>query len=193
MPYPGQVTKELIVEKAHQLIEEKGVDALSLGKLAKDLGVKAPSLYRHIGNKERLLQEVNIKTLRLLFGEIDASLAGQDQANPSQKIVTIAKVYRQYALAHPHSYRLFSSTPPGQGRPDEDLLIQLILPMQEVIAELSGDALSLTALRGLVAQMHGFVMLELNQQLQRGGNLQTVYEQVIAIYLQGLGHQQEIG
>ena len=186
MPFPGQVTKDLIVQKAHQLIESEGVDALSLAKLAKDLGVKAPSLYRHIGNKEKLLQEVNGLTLQELFSNIYNALEPQANANVEQQLLTVAKVYREYGLSHPHTYHLFSSSAPGNGRPDESILLQLILPLQALMAELCGETQSLTALRGLLAQIHGFVMLELNEQLQRGGDLSTVYEDVVTIYLRGL-------
>ena len=56
MPYPTQITKDQIIQKAHALIEQEGRDALSLGKLATALGVKAPSLYRHVGNKAELVE-----------------------------------------------------------------------------------------------------------------------------------------
>ena len=67
MPYPRQIDSDAIVEQARQLITEQGVDALTLGKLARRLGVQAPSLYRHVGNKAELLRAVNMVTLTELF------------------------------------------------------------------------------------------------------------------------------
>ena len=185
MPYPGQITRDSIIQQAHALVEADGADALSLGKLAKALGVKAPSLYRHVGNKDQLLQAVNVRTLEQLFAQINDTLSRQDASDANTKLLAIAKAYRQFALAHAHLYHLFSTSQQGSGRPDEALLVQLILPIETLMSELSGEAKSLTALRGLLAQIHGFILLELNQQLQRGGDLNDVFEETIRAYLRG--------
>jgi hypothetical protein len=55
------------------------------------------------------------------------------------------------------------------------------------MAEIAGEAYSLTALRGLLALIHGFVVLEINQQLRRGGNLDAAYQESLAAYLAGWG------
>ena len=70
-------------------------------------------------------------------------------------------------------------------RPDEAYMVQLITPVQELMAALVGEAESLTALRGAYALVHGYVMLELNEQLRRGGDLEAVYQEVIRAYLRG--------
>ena len=57
-PYPSQTNSKTVIETARILIEHEGVEALSLGKIAAELGIKAPSLYRHIKNKHALLQAV---------------------------------------------------------------------------------------------------------------------------------------
>lgn len=74
----------------------------------------------------------------------------------------------------------------GVDRPDEAWLVEMVLPLQGLIAGLSGDVDALSALRGALALAHGFILLELNQQLQRGGNLNIAYTKALAIYLRGL-------
>ncbi|HID53966.1 MAG TPA: hypothetical protein EYP41_18255 [Anaerolineae bacterium] len=68
---------------------------------------------------------------------------------------------------------------------DENILVQQILPIQEIIAGITGPKKSLAALRGALALAHGFVMLEINQQLQRGGNLNADFQQAVNAYLNG--------
>jgi hypothetical protein len=46
-------------------------------------------------------------------------------------------------------------------------------------------AQSLAALRGLLALVHGFVMLEMNNQLRRSGSLEEAFTQSAAAYLRG--------
>ena len=186
MPYPNRVDKARIVQMAHQLIADEGVDALSLNKLASLLGVKAPSLYRHVGNKEQLLQAVNLLTLNQLFSALDNAITHARDA-PSSQLVAILQAYRRYAHAQPQLYMLAMTTKPGEGRPDEDALVQMVLPLQGLIKQISGEEKSLAALRGAFALVHGYVMLELNEQLQRGGDLDETFDVVVRAYLAGWG------
>lgn len=184
MPYPSQIDREQIIRAARQLIEEKGVDALSLSKLASTLGVKAPSLYRHVANKETLLQAVNLCTLSQLFATLEAASAVVDDS-PAPQLLPILRAYRQFAHANPELYLLAMTTKPGEGRPEEDVLVQMVLPMQTLMAKISGEENSLPALRGVFALVHGYVLLELNQQLQRGGDLDETFDVVVNAYLKG--------
>jgi TetR/AcrR family tetracycline transcriptional repressor len=52
------LTKETIVDEAIRLLNEAGLDGVSLRKLAARLGVKAPSLYWHFPDKAALMSAV---------------------------------------------------------------------------------------------------------------------------------------
>jgi len=47
-----------VVKTAVDLLDEVGLDGLSLRRLAKELGVQAPALYWHFKNKDELLEEM---------------------------------------------------------------------------------------------------------------------------------------
>lgn len=184
MPYPTQITKESIINQAAVLIEQDGIEALSLSKLADALGVKAPSLYRHVGNKHQLLQAVNLQTLQNLFLVMNTAVASTPN-DPVTQMMALAHAYRQFAHEHPQLYML-AYTHKNEGlRPDETLLTAMVLPIQAIMAQISGEPASLTALRGALALLHGFVMLEINQQLQRGGDLDQAFIHSVGAYLHG--------
>jgi AcrR family transcriptional regulator len=185
MPYPSQVDRQQIVVAAREIIAAQGIEALTLGRLAADLGVKAPSLYRYVANKTALLQAVNLDTLNRLFTVLDEAQQTA-LANPQARLRAVAAAYRGFAHANPHTYRLAMATSDDELRPDEDLLVQMIQPIQRLTAELVGQVRSLTALRGLLALMHGFVMLELNRQLRRGGDLNLAFQDSVSAYLVGV-------
>ena len=184
MPYPSQMNREEIVKQAWQLIEAEGTENLSLGKLAQVLGVKAPSLYRHVSNKAALLQAVNLHTSQQLVTELNEA-AAQTSGNAQTQIAAIMRSYRAFALAHPHTYVLAFTNNDDALRPDEDVLAQLALPLQQLITAVSGPEKSLAALRGAMALVHGFVMLELHGQLRRGGDLVVDFETAVQAYLRG--------
>ena len=188
MPYPSQVDRTTIVAQAQQLIESEGLAALSLAKLAEILGVKAPSLYRHVDNKVDLLQAVNLLTVEQLFAAMHAERAAVNDGNaadPQARLLAIFHAFRHFAHRHPQTYTLLFSLQAAGTRPDEDYLAALAGSIQSMIAEISGEAHALAALRGALALVHGYVMLELNRQLRRGGDLDKTFEQVIIAYLTG--------
>jgi hypothetical protein len=97
----------------------------------------------------------------------------------------LARAYRHFAHQNPHLYML-AYTHKNEGlRPDETVLTDMVLPIQAIMAQISGEPASLTALRGALALLHGFVMLEINEQLQRGGDLDQAFTQSVGAYLHG--------
>lgn len=184
MPYPSQVSRETIVAQAWQLIEAEGPENLSLSKLAEQLGIKAPSLYRHVGNKEGLLQAVNLHTSQQLVTGLNEA-AAQASGSTNEQITAIMHSYRQFALAHPHTYSLAFTNTNDALRPDENVLAQLAIPLQQLITAVSGPEHSLAALRGAMALVHGFVLLELHGQLRRGGDLEADFGTAVQAYLNG--------
>jgi AcrR family transcriptional regulator len=61
------LTKERIVEAAVALAQREGIEALTMRKLADELGVGAMSLYHYVPNKELLL----CRMIDVVFGEIE--------------------------------------------------------------------------------------------------------------------------
>lgn len=68
MPAPTKLTLDLILTEALAILRGEGLDEVTLRKLAARLGVEAPSLYRHIGDKRRLQA---LMTLRLFRQQLD--------------------------------------------------------------------------------------------------------------------------
>lgn len=184
MPYPAQTDRDTVVRTARALIETEGVDRLSLARLASELGIKAPSLYRHIPNKAALLQAVNLLTYRQLFLAYQTALRTAGDL-PRERMLALFRAHRAFAHANPETYLLAYTTTVPEQRADERVLEQMALPIQELMSAISGPERSLAALRGALALVHGFVMLELKDQLKRAGNLTEAFEESIAAYVAG--------
>ena len=181
MPYPSKINKETIVQAARELIEAEGVDGVWVNPLAERLEVKPPSLYRYVKNKNDLLRAVNEETVKGLFVALAPALASSGAVEA--RLMTAAHAYRAYAHANPVTYGLnFTNTLP-EIQPENN--VGMVLPYQALMAQISGEAESLSALRGFLALMHGFVMLELSHQYQRGGDLNVAFEKSVRAYLAG--------
>ena len=183
MPYPSQIDRDSLIEKARDLIETQGVDNLSLRIVADAFGVTAPSLYRHVQNKTALIREVNTLTSREIVGKMTESINDDDSIE--RQLLNIIRAFRAYAHAHPRCYELAFTNAIPDTMPDIEERIQLILPLQAIFAKFAGEEQSLVALRGAYALIHGWVMLEISDQLQRGGDLSAHYEQAFLAYIDG--------
>jgi AcrR family transcriptional regulator len=184
MPYPAQVDRETIIEKARELIEAHGVDQLSLSVLARELGIKAPSLYHHFQNKTALLRGVNEATGLALVAAIRESI-GEVKGSPRDQITAMLHAYRAFAHEYPATYGLAFTNTIADLRGDPDQAEQSALPLQALMAQITGEADSLAALRGAMALAHGFVMLELSGQFRRGGDLNEAFDKAVAAYVRG--------
>jgi AcrR family transcriptional regulator len=186
MPYPAQINRDALVARAREMIEGEGVEQLSLHKLAAALGVKAPSLYRYFASKTDLLRDVNrLTTQRMMEMMEQASGSGDARA----RMMAMAKACRDFGHANPRTYRLaFTNTSP-ELRQNDSALEERVIAIQQVIAEISGPEHSLAALRGAWALIHGFIMIELSGQFQRGGDVEAAFFQSMAAYLEGWSRQ----
>ncbi|MDX2160872.1 MAG: TetR/AcrR family transcriptional regulator [bacterium] len=192
MPYPVQVTPERILEQAGAMIDAEGAAALSLGRLAAALGIKAPSLYRYFASKDALIRALNEQHNRRLFAVMDAADAeGVDAGETAlARLARIAHAYRAFAKANASAYVLAMTTREPDQLPDVRDDEPRVLVYQRLLAELVGEAESLAAIRGLLALMHGYVMLELHNQFRRsGGDFDATYDAAVRAFLNGLAQR----
>ncbi|MFB7471208.1 TetR/AcrR family transcriptional regulator C-terminal domain-containing protein [Kitasatospora sp. NPDC056184] len=61
---PPKLDRAQVVDTALRLLDETGLDGLTLRRIATELGVKAPALYWHFANKQALLDEMATEMLR---------------------------------------------------------------------------------------------------------------------------------
>ena len=59
MAHRAGLDRAAVVEAAARLVDEEGVEQLSLGRLAERLGVRSPSLYNHVANKDEIIDGID--------------------------------------------------------------------------------------------------------------------------------------
>jgi AcrR family transcriptional regulator len=106
--------REAIVEAARDLIVAGGLEALSLRRLAAQLGVTAPALYAHVRDKQDLLRA-------LAEGEFDKLVARFDavtEPDPVARIRAHGRAYVEHARENPELFRVMFLFPPELGAAD---------------------------------------------------------------------------
>jgi TetR/AcrR family transcriptional regulator, tetracycline repressor protein len=77
-PEPLRLSRDLIVDEAIRLLSEEGLDGVSLRKLGSRLGVRAPSLYWHVPDKNALLAGMMEKIFRACVDSVPEHRHWQD-------------------------------------------------------------------------------------------------------------------
>jgi len=165
------------------MMEDNGVESFSMHKLAEHFDVKTGSLYRYY-KKTELLRAVNAFTETKLYEAINPPLHADN--SPTDTIRQVAVNYRNFGLSHPTTYGLMYTNTIDELRPDLEEGVQAVVPFQTLVGNITGEQNSLPALRGLLALMHGFVMLEIAGQLRRGGDFGEAYQYAVEAYLDGI-------
>ena len=120
------LSRERILAAALELVDEHGIDALSMRKLAQSLGYEAMSLYNHVANKDDLLDGI----LDLVLAEMEPP----DAEGGLPAIRTTALSAHEALKRHPWAATMLMS--PGRLRPAR------IAYMEALLACLRGAGLS---------------------------------------------------
>jgi AcrR family transcriptional regulator len=97
-----------IIAAAHAILETEGRHALTMRRLADVLGIRAPSIYKHLPSK----QAVEAALIDQAFAGIGEVLhrAARDSGT-GIAVAGLLAAYRSHGLAHPNLYRLATSGP----------------------------------------------------------------------------------
>jgi AcrR family transcriptional regulator len=101
------LTRERILESALAIADEAGIDAISMRKLAQQLGYEAMSLYNHVANKDDLLDGI----LDVVLGEMEPPALEEGMAGIRRSAVSAHTALKR----HPWAARLLMA--PSRVRP----------------------------------------------------------------------------
>jgi AcrR family transcriptional regulator len=178
---------EEVVAAARRLLEEEGAGALTMRRLAEQLGIKAPSLYKHLPDKAALeaaiiatgLEEAAAKFEQAVDSATIGGAANGDTAGGgAAAIAALAAAYREFALAHPHLYRLMHNGPLPRRHLPAGVEERAAAPLLRVAG-------SRARARALWAFAHGMVMLEIDQRFPPDADLDAAWEAGIAAFQTG--------
>lgn len=101
------ITRDLLVAAALDVLDDGGIDAVTVRAVAKRLGVQAPALYWHVRNKQEILDEMGTEIQR----RVQTSLAGVVPGTSWRgDLEHYARALRAEYLAHRDGARTFSGT-----------------------------------------------------------------------------------
>jgi len=188
MPRAG-LTPDTVVARAGALADRDGYDALTLAALAADLGVRVPSLYKHVGGLGDVQRRVALDGLRGLDTALRAAAVGLARRDA---LVAIGHAYRRYAHAHPGRYAAAQRAPAT----DDPATIAVATTLTDLVLAVvrgyhldgAGGAEAVHAVRAVRCALHGFVALEAVGGFGMPYDLDVSFDRLLATLHDGLAH-----
>jgi AcrR family transcriptional regulator len=159
-----------IVAAARELLEAEGPEGLSMRRIAERVGIRAPSIYKHLPDKQAL-------EAALISGGFEEWADAFEAAGETPE--ALGRAYRSYALAHPHLYRLMTERPLPRERLAPGVEERAARPIVDAVG---GDA---DAARAVWAFAHGMTILELNGRFPSGADLDAAWAAGMAAFIVG--------
>ena len=147
-----------VLLEAELLIDEVGLSNLTLAALAQRLGVRQPSLYKHVEGMEGLRRGLAVRAKVELANVLARAAVGRERGDA---VRSIALAYRAWARAHPGRYAAAQRAPAPGDAEDEAASLAVVQVVTDVLAGYGlHDADAIDATRALRSALHGFVVLE---------------------------------
>lgn len=166
MPAPDRTSLTAIVDAGCELLELGGPAKVTMQAVADRVGVRAPSLYKRVRDRDALLQLVAEATV----GALGDRLAASDGSLPG-----LARAYRAFAQENPEGFRLMYSISGS-----EDALRRASEPVLRAARAAVGEERALEEARLLTAWATGFVNMELSGAFRLGGDVDVAFEYGLA-------------
>ena len=183
-PTPSRTSRAQIVAAARTLLEEDGLEAVTMATVAARVGVRPPSLYKHVRDRGALLEAVAADAA----GELGRVLAGaaEGESDPGARVAALADAYRAFAHRAPRAASiLFTDLGPGTGAPLE-VAAEAARPVVEAAAALVGPAEALSAARVLTSFAYGFTSMEGAGAFRLGGDVDDAFRLGVDTLVVGL-------
>ncbi len=158
----GPVSRSMILQCALRIVDDEGLDGLSMRHLSEQVGRDPAVLYRHVPNKAALLDGI----AEIVVGQLRVDTSDRDWQS---QLRSVAHDFRRLALEHPNVVPLIVTrplaTPLGQRPPG------MLRPLEDILALLVGvgfagmDALRIY--RVLIGFLYGHVLTELQEVVER--------------------------
>ena len=184
MPRAG-LSRPDVIAAAAELADEAGLAGLTMGLLAQRLGIRSPSLYKHVDDLADLRHGVAVLAMTEVGEEVRDAVAGRSGRDA---LTALLITMRSWATAHPGRYAAANGTP--LTGPDDPLLAATTRVIDSISAALRSygirEADMVHAIRTIRSTIHGFAALQAADGFQLAGDLSETFDYMIDFIDRGL-------
>lgn len=150
---------EDVVDAAMIIADRDGLEAATLSAVARELGIKTPSLYNHVSGLDGLRRQLAIRGSRILLDDFQRAI-GKRRGGDALRMV--AAVDREFARVHPGLYEAFLPAPREEDDPElYAVMAEPVFAIAHVLLDMGiPQSQAIHLIRAFRATLHGFLDLE---------------------------------
>jgi AcrR family transcriptional regulator len=163
-------SRELIIDVSRAIIEDEGLEHLTIRRIAETIERTQPAVYQHFAGKDEILTAVVAEGFVALVERLKRAAKG---AEPS--LTAIAGAYVRFGLERPRLYELMFVEPPVIAFAVADTPMPAQTAFQLFATAVAKSGLTSTQVDTVTevvwAALHGLVMLSITKRLRPGRGL----------------------
>jgi AcrR family transcriptional regulator len=174
-----------VVDVAASIADAEGLDAVTLARVAGELGVRAPSLYNHVDGRPDLLRALALRGVRELTAALREAAVGR---SGTDALIAAAHAQRAYARDHPGRYAATVAAPAPDDEEHRGAAAEAVDVLLAVMRAwgLEGDE-AIHAVRAVRSAVHGFVAIEAAGGFGMAVDVDASFDRLVAMLADGLG------
>jgi AcrR family transcriptional regulator len=174
-----------VVDVAARIADAEGLDAVTLARVAGELGVRPPSLYNHVDGRADLLRAIAVLSVRELTAALREATVGRSGADA---LAAAAHAYRAYARAHPGRYAATLAAPTRGDEQHRAAATEAVDVMLAVLREWDlDDDDAVHVVRAFRSALHGFVAIEAADGFGMDVDVEVSFDRLLATLADGVG------
>ncbi len=185
----GELTPEIVVDVAVQMLETVSLDDLTLTRIAGELGVTQPALYRHLGGIDDLWRQLGLRGRAELAEALTEATIGRSGPD---SVEAASRAWRTFTKVKPG---LYAATDRHPCAGDEELEAAVERVVEVLAMSLRGfdldEGSTIDAARTLRSSLHGFVHLEMGEGHPHPHDNDASFETMVSMLCVGFEHLAE--
>lgn len=179
-----QLSTEIVIDAAAAIADSEGLDALSLTRVANDLGTSQPALYRYVAGVDDLVRALGLRGRQVLADRLGSSAVGLSGENA---IRAMGYAWRSTVRDHPGLYAATDRSPCAGDAELEAAVDRIVSILGQGLSsyDLSADN-TVHAGRALRSAFHGFSHLEAGDGYPMGQDVDESFDGLLTLLCRGV-------
>jgi AcrR family transcriptional regulator len=184
----NSLTPQDVVNAAIACLDKEGDAALGVNRVARELGIKPPAIYKHLDGNAGLRRAVALEIWRNYLADCQSQTTSITEPHTLLRIN--AQATRSFAQRYPARYNVMMHYQMRPTDPEEAEIIQNALHFLQrslQLYELSGDAL-IDVMRMVNAAIYGFIAREQLELMTLARSTDQSYEVMLDALIVAIDH-----
>lgn len=179
--------QDRVVDAAAAIADTEGLDALTLTRVAKELGVRQPALYRHVESYQDLLRLLSLRGREQLAAALGEAAIG---VSGDEAVGEVGRAWRTAVMANPGLYEATDRYPCAGDEELEEAVERIVGIIAQALAGFDlDDDHRVHAARALRSAFHGFCHLEAGDGHPHPHELDDTFDGLIELLCAGIRAQ----